>query len=255
LKIRGYLALALICVALLLCDPVQRLIIAPWARLAPRKRIAIFGRWQHALAHLVLGGLRRVGGAEIPALPRVPANEGTLILMNHQSVLDIPLVVASLESGYPRIVTRKRYLRWIPLISHMVRLYQYPVVRPAANPGETRRMLEDLRNAARNTDVPLVVFPEGTRTRDGEIAPFMTTGLRLILRQRPWTVYMLVADGFWERAKMKHFVGGMSAVKGRISLTGPLAWSDPRGDAEEFIETVRNIMITRLAELRAGAAV
>lgn len=251
MKLRGYLALATVFVALLLCDPIQRFIIAPWVRLAPRKRIAVFGRWQHAMARVVLEPIRWIGGAHIPELPRIPAGEGTLILMNHQSVLDIPLVVASMEPGYPRIVTRTRYLRWIPLISHMVRLYQYPVVNPAANRSESRKMMKDLTHAARDTDVPLVVFPEGTRTKDGEIGAFKTTGLRLILRQRPWTVYVVVADGFWERAKLKDFLGGMSTIRGHISLTGPLAWTDPRGDSEDFIETTRQIMVTRLAELRA----
>jgi len=160
--------------------------------------------------------------------------------------------VASLASGYPRIITRKRYLRWIPLISHMVRLYQYPVVNPAANAGESRRALAELTRAARETDVPLVVFPEGTRTRDGAIGPFKTTGLRIILRQRPWTVYVLVADGFWQRAKMKDFLGGMSAIRGRITLTGPLTWDDPRADSEEFIARAREIMVERLTELREG---
>ena len=54
-------------------------------------------------------------------------------LMNHQSLFDIPLVVQSVVRGYPRIVTRQRYSRSIPLISHMVKLYQYPVVAPSAN--------------------------------------------------------------------------------------------------------------------------
>jgi len=250
LKLRGYFAIAFVCVVLLLCDPVQRFVIVPWVRLAPRKRIPVLAGWQHALAHLVLKSLRWIGGAHLPALPSVPAGEGTLILMNHQSVLDIPLVVASLASSYPRIVTRKRYLRWIPLISHMVRLYQYPVVNPAANPGESRRALAELTRAARETDVPLVVFPEGTRTKDGAIGPFKTTGLRIILRQRPWTVYLLVADGFWQRAKMKDFLGGMSAIRGRMTLSGPLTWDDPRGDSDEFISRAREIMVERLRELR-----
>jgi 1-acyl-sn-glycerol-3-phosphate acyltransferase len=253
LKLRGYFAISFVCVALLLCDPIQRLVLAPWVRLAPHKRIAVLGRWQHAMAHLVLDSLRWIGGAHLPALPRIPADEDTLILMNHQSVLDIPLVVASLASGYPRIVTRKRYLRWIPLISHMVRLYQYPVVNPAANPGESRRALAELTRAARETDVPLVVFPEGTRTKDGAIGPFKTTGLRIILRQRPWTVYVLVADGFWQRAKVKDFLGGISTIRGRITLSGPLTWDDPRADAEEFISRAREIMVARLADLREGA--
>jgi 1-acyl-sn-glycerol-3-phosphate acyltransferase len=253
LKLRGYFALAFICIALLLCDPVQRLVVAPWVRLAPSRRIAVLGRWQHFLAHLVLGSVGRIGGAGIPELPRIPASQGVLVLMNHQSVLDIPLVVASLEPGYPRIVTRKRYLRWIPLISHMVRLYEYPVVNPTANAGETRRMLGGLTEVARASDVPLVLFPEGTRTKDGEIGPFMTTGLRLILRQRPWTVYVVVADGFWERAKLKHFLGGMSAIRGRITVSGPIVWDDPRGDSTAFVEHVRGVMTARLEELRSGA--
>jgi 1-acyl-sn-glycerol-3-phosphate acyltransferase len=253
LKLRGYLAIAFIFIALLLCDPVQRFVLAPWVRLAPRKCIAVLTRWQRAMAHLVLKPLRWIGGAHIPTLPRIPAGEGTLVLMNHQSVLDIPLVVASLASSYPRIVTRKRYLRWIPLISHMVRLYQYPVVNPAANPGESRRALAGIARAARESDVPLVVFPEGTRTRDGDIGPFKTTGLRIILRQRPWTVYVLVADGFWQRAKMKDFLGGMSAIRGKITLAGPLQWSDPRADSGEFIAAVREMMVARLGELRERA--
>jgi 1-acyl-sn-glycerol-3-phosphate acyltransferase len=250
-KLRGYLALTFVCLVLLLLDPVQRLVIGPWARLAPSRRIRVLTRWQRWLAHFVLRSLSTIGGAEIPALPAVPARGDTLVLMNHQSLLDIPLVIASVEGAYTRIVTRKRYLRWIPLISHMVRLYQYPVVDPSANAGTLRQMLASIRDAARTTEVPLAIFPEGTRTRNGEIGRFKTTGLALILEQKPWTVYLLVADGFWERAKMKDFLGGMAAIRGRIELLGPFEWSDAGADPAPFIREMREHMVRRLADMRA----
>ena len=170
--------------------------------------------------------------------------------MNHQSVLDIPLVVSSIHDAYPRIVTRKRYMRWIPLISHMVRLYQYPVVDPSANAGEGKRMLGSISEAAATSDVPMAIFPEGTRTRNGDIARFRSTGLKLILAQRPWTVYVLVADGFWQRAKLKHLLGGMSQIHGQVTMQGPFHWTDPAADPQPFIDEMRHRMVSRLGEMR-----
>ena len=254
-KLRGYVALAVVCLSLLVLDPVQRLIIAPWVRLAPSRRVPLLTRWQRFMARVVLKPVSIIGGARIPELPHVPGGPGVLVLMNHQSVLDIPLVVAATHGAYPRIVTRKRYLRWIPLISHMVRLYQYPVVDPTANAGEGKRMLGSIAHAGATSDVPMAIFPEGTRTRDGEIGRFRSTGLKLILAQRPWTVYVLVADGFWQRAKLKDFLGGMSANQGQVTMQGPFHWTDPAADPEPFIQEMRERMTTRLAEMRAVVTV
>lgn len=256
LKLRGYLALALVCLTLLVFDLVQRLVIGPWVRLFPSRRIAVLSRWQHAIARTVLGTVHRVGGARIPELPQIPGRPGTLVLMNHQSLLDIPIVVASTRGTYPRIVTRKRYERWIPLISHMVRVYQYPVVDPTANPGSARRSMAALSLAARESTVPLVVFPEGTRTKDGEIGRFKIHGLRRILSERPWTVYLLVTDGFWRRAKLTHFMSGMSSIEGSIRVLGPFEWpgleGDSPGDVEGFAREMRERMIAALAGMRSG---
>jgi 1-acyl-sn-glycerol-3-phosphate acyltransferase len=250
-KLRGYIAFTLILLGLLLFDPVQRLLVAPWARMAPSRRVRTFSRWQRFLAHFVLRSVARIGGAKMPAVPRIDGRAGVLVLMNHQSVLDIPLMVAAVHGSYPRIVTRKRYHRWIPLISHLVRLYQYPVVDPKAGAEETRRMVDDIAEAARTSDVPMGIFPEGTRTRDGEIGRFRPRGLRAMLEQRPWEVHVLVADGFWERAKLRGLLGGWSTMRGKIVHLGPFAWNDPTADPEPFMGEMRERMVAALAELRS----
>jgi len=251
-KLRGYVALLVVCIGLILTDLVQRFVITPWVLLRPSRRVAVLGGWINFMARLVTRPLVRIGGAHIPVPERlVPAEPGVLILMNHQSLFDIPLVVQSVEGGYPRIVTRKRYGRWIPLISQMTRLYQYPLVDPSANPGTMRKTYKELRQVARTSDMPIAVFPEGTRSRDGGIRPFRKKGASLLLRARPWKVYVLVSDGFWKHPRFKDFLGGLSDIRGRVALAGVLEWTDPKADPDPFLDQVRTLMEAELERLRA----
>ena len=255
MKLRGYLTVAFLCLCLLAADLVQRLVIAPWTWLRPSRRIAILSRWIQTMAWLVTRPVSAIAGAQLPVPPKIPFEPGVLILMNHQSLFDIPMVVQSVSPGHPRIVTRMRYTRWIPQISHMTRLYRYLTVEPKGEASEMRRAIKELREAARTSEVPLALFPEGTRTKDGEIGKFRTSGMGVILRARPWRVYVLVTDGFWQVAKFKDFVGGVSKLRGRVELAGVLDWTDPKADARPFIDRVREMMVRTLADMRAGVPV
>ena len=239
--------------AFLVCDLVQRFVIAPWVKLRPSRRIPVLASWIQSMAVLVMGTVHRIGGASLPEPPRiVPTGPGELIVMNHQSVLDIPLVVKTVDGGYPRIVTRARYHRFIPLISHMVRLYQYPVVDPSANARELIESLRSLQEDAARSEVPMAIFPEGTRTRDGEIGRFKKRGLDRILAAREWTVHVFVADGFWKTARLADFLGGMAHIDGRMAYVGRREWTDPSADSGPFIDELREMMMDGLDELRRG---
>lgn len=238
--------------ALTCSDVVQRLIVAPWVWLRPSQRIPVLGRWIRIMAWTTTRPVALISGCVMPRPDRiVPSRPGVLIVMNHQSLFDIPLVVQTVAEGYPRIVTRKRYIdRWIPVISHMVRLYQYPVVDPSANADEIRESLNDLERAAGESDVPMAVFPEGTRSKNGQVGRFKKGALARILRSRPWTVYVYVADGFWRAAKFKDFVRGLAHVEGKMEHVGTLEWTDPAADPTAFIDEVRNMMTERLSAMR-----
>lgn len=234
-------------------DVVQRLLVTPWVKLRPSSRKRVLGTWIRLMAWATTRPVAFISGCAIPRPERiVPAEPGVLIVMNHQSLFDIPLVVQTVDTAaYPRIVTRKRYVsRWIPVISQMVRLYQYPLVDPSANSDEIRLALDALAEEAATTDIPIAVFPEGTRTRDGEIGRFKKGALSRILATRPWTVYVYVADGFWKAAKFRDFITGLAHVEGKMEHVGTLEWTDPAVDSVAFIEQVRNMMKERLSAMR-----
>ncbi len=247
MDLRSVLTVTLVGAALVGLDLIQRLVIAPMARLLPRRRDALLTRWQRVPAHTVLLLLRIPGGVRFSRLPRVPSTAGVLVLMNHQSLVDIPLIVAAMHGTYPRIVTRRRYERGIPLISHMTRLYRYPLVDPRAT---VRGELERLRLEGASSRHPLVVFPEGTRTRTGRVGPFKTLGLTTILAARRWSVYVVVADGIWKWARLKDFLGKLSLVRVRVECRGPFDSPPPDADTRPFVTEMRQVMTGMLAEMR-----
>lgn len=247
---RGILALTLIGVQFVLADLVQRLVVVPLVRLRPAWRDRVLAGWARALAGSVLAILRWAGGARVDLRARVPSRPGVLVLMNHQSLMDIPLAFKCLETGVPRIVTRKRYGKGIPLVSHMLRLYEHPLVEPGK---VSREEVAALAEAAAASRWPFLLFPEGHRTRDGAIRPFKRAGLQAILAGRRWTVYVVVADGLRDAARLKDFLRHVSGIRGRVEAVGPFDPPEREEDLDRFIDEMRDVMVRKLGEIRGEA--
>jgi 1-acyl-sn-glycerol-3-phosphate acyltransferase len=247
MKLRGFLTVATIGGFLVLAEVVQRLIIVPLAWTAPARRDRVLQVWLRGLASAMIGGVRLVGGGKFRPLPTIPFAPGVLVLMNHQSLLDIPLVVRCVEGGYLRIVTRKRYARGVPVISRMLKLYDFPVVDPR---GGMKGQLKVLRDAARDPRVPIVVYPEGTRSRDGELLPFRRGAVDTLLRHRQWKVYLATADGTLPCGRLKDMLNGVQTVDCRVSVSGPFDTPTNPKDFPAWIEEMEGRMRKDLTELR-----
>jgi 1-acyl-sn-glycerol-3-phosphate acyltransferase len=109
----------------------------------------------------ILGFRLRAWGVE-----RVPRTGGMLLVSNHASFLDPPL----LGSPLPRQVAfmARRSLFSVPLLGPLIaRCHAFPVERGEADLGAMRRAIRVLRRGC-----GLVLFPEGTRTADGAMQRF-----------------------------------------------------------------------------------
>jgi 1-acyl-sn-glycerol-3-phosphate acyltransferase len=231
-------------------DVIERLVVAPLVGLRPAWRRTVLRRWAGFVAGSTLWIVRRVGGARIDLPARIPARSGVLVLVNHQSLMDIPMVFKCLEGDYPRLVTRRRYARGVPLVSHMLRLYEHPLV----DPGRTSRGdLEALAKTAAESPSAVVVFPEGHRTRDGEIRPFKKAGVGAILASRPWSVYLIVLDGLWRCARLADFVRTIGSVRARVEWLGPIEFRGSGENADAFLDEMRSRMCAKLSEIRESS--
>jgi 1-acyl-sn-glycerol-3-phosphate acyltransferase len=234
----------------------QRLFLWPTIALFPARRQSLVRRWLavHARATLgmarLLAGVRvRVGGARV-------APESCVVVMNHQSVLDIPIGLSLIPGPYALIPTRDRYSRGIPGISPLTRLARFPIVSQgrALTRDELRGLLAAADAVAEGRQ-SLLIFPEGHRTRDGRIGPFMRSGLRLVLRRAKRPVYCVVADGVTHARTFADALTRFAGTRVEVRVLGPFPPPDDRG-IDAFIDALHARMTAALAELRGegGAA-
>jgi 1-acyl-sn-glycerol-3-phosphate acyltransferase len=223
----------------------QRFVLWPYCFLRPARRKAVMDPFMHFVARSVLVCMR-IGGARIAEPGPVPTERPVLVLMNHQSLLDIPTAVALCRPNVPLIVTRSLYGRGIPLVSPMLRIQRYPLI----DPRQDRRQAVALVQEAARREEGILLYPEGHRSRGGELGRFATAGIRAVLKERRWPVYLIVTDGFWVCRRLKDFVFAIHRIDGKTEILGP--FDPPRADAEvpAFVERMRETMQAKLQEMR-----
>ena len=117
------------------------------------------------LKPLVLIGLRLAFRYRAVGAEHVPPRGPVLLAANHVSVLDPPAV--GVGARRPLHFLAKAELFRIPLLGRLIRgLNTHPVEREGADAGALRRALLLLREGN-----ALLVFPEGTRGREGTLGP------------------------------------------------------------------------------------
>jgi 1-acyl-sn-glycerol-3-phosphate acyltransferase len=192
----------------------------------------------------------RLGGARFRRKGVLPTDSPVYVVANHQAILDIMQVTLLARPFAPAFVARTRYQRFIPQVSACIRLLRCPMVDPRK---DAEGAVEAIRRGARDLRHGLLIFPEGHRTRDGEVRRFRTAGLEAMLRERRLPVYVVLNDGMWQARRFTdaifraHLMDGWSEIVGRFE--------PPEDDSEipAFIDRLRDVIVERLAAHRGGA--
>ena len=215
--------------------------VVPAGWLMPRRRRAFVSAYMRVMSRGMLGCMR-LGGARLERSGTIPTDRHSVILMNHQSLLDIPTLVLMSWPHAPAFVTRMRYARNVPPVSTCVRLIGSPVVDPRRDP---RAAVDLMRAAAPEQRHGVVLFAEGHRSRDGALRPFKSAGAEALLGAHSMPVWVAVTDGFWSSRRLVDFVFNVHRIRGRTQVLGPLP-------APASVEEVPALL--RLARERIEAA-
>ena len=172
-------------------DPLQRI-----ARLfGSRPHEIVAGALQVALlwAFRICGTRLRVERSEAvkPWTPYV-------VIANHQSMFDVPIFGGVLFSNFPKYVSKRSLARWIPSISYNLRRGGNALI----DRGDAEQALPAIRELGARLlarGVSAVIYPEGTRSRAGEIRSFKSRGTLELLRAAPGVPVVPVAiDESWK---------------------------------------------------------
>jgi 1-acyl-sn-glycerol-3-phosphate acyltransferase len=115
--------------------------------------------------------------ARVVGLENIAPNEACIFCANHLSYLDPPLMAALLPNRLRFLA--KRSLFRIPVFGWaMRRMGHLPLDRENAREAK-RNLAEAVREFGAGSSI--VVFPEGGRSVDGRLAPFLSGGFRLAI--------------------------------------------------------------------------
>lgn len=227
------------------------LIVLPLTVFRPQRRQEAGVRWVNLTARCLVW-LCKAGGATFEIEGEIDCAQPGVVIMNHQSVLEIAPLILVLRPRLPRFVARARYAKWIPTVSPAIRFLDCIVVDPRRD--RAGAVLAMQRAAQQELRHSVMLFPEGHRTMDGEIAPFRPAGLTALLEVRQIPVRTVVSDGFWHFRRVTDTFFGLGSVKGRLRVVEEKMSPENPGDLPAFIEDRRQNMIRELARMRAEAA-
>ena len=99
----------------------------------------------------------------------IDPNGSYIFVANHQSIYDIPLVYGWLDNNFKWIM--KKELRRLPLIGKTCALMGHIFI-DRSNPMRAKQSLEIAKQNLKQGNLSIFLFPEGTRTRDGQLLHF-----------------------------------------------------------------------------------
>jgi 1-acyl-sn-glycerol-3-phosphate acyltransferase len=131
----------------------------------------------------------------------IPAEGGVLVVSNHQSHLDPPLV----GIGCPRpmnYLARDTLFRFAPFGWLIHSVGAIPIDREGIGLSGIKEALRRLKRGEM-----VLIFPEGTRTRDGEIAPFRPGFTTLAVRSKAAILPVAIEGAFQVFPRWRKFPG------------------------------------------------
>ena len=132
-----------------------------------------------------LGSIVHVEGRE--NLPK--RGEKYCFFPNHNSVIDIPAIYAT--GRWPGMVAKKE-LKKVPLINGLLWLLHCPLI-DRKSPRDAIKAIHD-GTANIENGIPMVIFPEGTRNKEGKVAEFKAGSFKMATRAKAKVVPVVIKN-------------------------------------------------------------
>lgn len=184
---------------LLVFHPIQWICFNLFGYQAHKKSVDIFN-WC-LLRCLNILGTRIYFENPFPLKKNVPH----IIVANHQSLYDISPIIWHLRKLHPKFISKKELGKGIPSISYNLR-HGGSILIDRGNPRQALPEIKKFSGYLNKTKHAAVIFPEGTRSRNGVPKKFSPNGLKMLFKFCPEAVIVPVTiNNAWKLQKYGSF--------------------------------------------------
>ena len=139
----------------------------------------------------------------------IPTNQPLIIVANHQSMYDISPIIWYMRKHHPKFISKIELGKGIPSVSYNLR-HGGSVLIDRKNPRQSLPAIMKFGEYIEETKRAAVIFPEGTRSINGEPKPFQTKGLEILFKKIPSALIVPISiNNSWKTLKYGKFPMGL----------------------------------------------
>jgi len=114
----------------------------------------------------------------------LPEHVPLIIVANHQSMHDVSPLAWFFRAHHPKFVAKKELGKFIPSVSYNLR-HGGSVLIDRQDARQSLRSITRFGKGLEKSHYSAVIFPEGTRSKDGKTQPFTENGLKMLVKSAP----------------------------------------------------------------------
>lgn len=173
-----------------------------------------------------------------------------IVISNHQSLLDIPLYFKFMHEKDVKFVA-KDTLANVPMVGPMLKCQQHCMVPRHGGAAKAMRSLSEFGNQikADKNRIP-VIFPEGTRSKDGNLGPFYSAGFRRIEETVHLPVAVCALDGGWKISKLDQIMRNLYKGNYRVKVIKVYPAPATKEEEKKILEESSELIKAQLEEWR-----
>lgn len=153
---------------------------------------------------------------------KLPLQVPLIIVANHQSMYDISPVVWGFRRHHAKFISKKELGKNLPSISYNLRKGG-SVLIDRKNGAQSIKEILKLGRKMEEKNWSVCIFPEGTRSRTGQLRTFQTAGFKTLLKASPNALIVPFAiDGNYKLHRWGQFPLNIG-IKLRFTALEPLA--------------------------------
>ena len=140
---------------------------------------------------------------------KLPTNRPLIIVPNHQSMNDIPPIIWFMRKHHPKFVSKIELGKGIPSVSFNLR-HGGSVLIDRKDSKQALVQIAKLGKYIEKHQRSAVIFPEGTRSRNGHPKKFQPTGLKILMKNAPSALIVPISiNNSWKMLKYGKFPYGI----------------------------------------------
>jgi 1-acyl-sn-glycerol-3-phosphate acyltransferase len=135
---------------------------------------------------------------------KLPVGRPIIFLANHQSLADIPPIIYYLRKYHAKFISKIELTKGIPSISYNLKYGGGANIDRNDNRQSIGEIIK-LAERMRANKWSAVIFPEGTRSKDGQVKTFQVGGIATILKKCPEALLVPIAVNSWKMTQYGYY--------------------------------------------------